>query len=111
MYPLSRTKVSDILDGLSGTIVAVETREERMAVWVDGGTAAVVALRFDEYNPPTYAGLEHALNYTPYFDYVYPRSDFGPSSMHPGGALHLLGDSSVRFIADTISAATYVMWL
>lgn len=107
MYPQSHTKMSDIGDGLSNTVVAVETRESKMAVWVDGGTAAVIALRFDELNPPTYAGLEHALNYTPYFNYTNPRSDYGPSSMHPGGALHLLGDSSVRFIADTVSATTY----
>ncbi len=97
MYPLSNTKTSDIDDGLSNTVIAVETRESQLAVWIDGGSAAVVALRFDDLNSPTYAGLEHALNYKPYFNYINPRSDYGPSSMHPGGAMHLLGDSSVRF--------------
>jgi hypothetical protein len=107
MYPLSKTRLADILDGLSHTIVVVETRETRMAVWMDGGTAAIVALRFDLHNSPSYAGLEHALNYTPYFPYSDPHSEFGPSSQHPGGGLHLFGDSSVRFLSDSIPAWTY----
>lgn len=111
MYPLSNTKVADVRDGLSNTVFAVETRESKMAVWIDGGTAAMVALRYDDFNAPTYAGLEHALNYTPYFEYLNPRSDFGPSSMHPGGAFHLLGDSSVRFIVNSISPAAYAAYV
>jgi prepilin-type N-terminal cleavage/methylation domain-containing protein len=111
MYPLSNTQISDIRDGLSNTIVAVETRESKMAVWIDGGTASMVALRYDDFNAPTYAGLEHALNYTPYFEYLNPRSDFGPSSMHPGGALHLFGDSSVRFLVNSISPAAYAAFV
>lgn len=107
LHPLSKAKFSDVLDGLSNTLIASETREIRMAVWMDGGTAAVVAFRYDEYNAPTYAGLEHALNYTPYFDYPNPRSEFGPSSRHPGGAQHLLGDGSVRFINNSIAALAY----
>jgi hypothetical protein len=100
--------MADVGDGLSNTVLVAETRESKMAVWVDGGTAAVVALRFDEFNGPTYAGLEHALNYTPYFHYINPSADYGPSSMHPGGAQHLLGDGSVRFIAQTVLPTTYV---
>jgi prepilin-type N-terminal cleavage/methylation domain-containing protein len=107
MFPLSNVKPTDVIDGLSNTVVAVETREARMAVWIDGGTAASVALRFDEFNSPSYAGLEPALNYTPFFEYAHPTSEFGPSSRHPGGAMHLLGDSSVRFITDTVSASAY----
>jgi len=107
IYPLSRTAFADILDGLSNTVIVVETRESKMAVWMDGGTAAIVALRFDLLNSPTYGGIEHALNYTPYFAYSDPRSEFGPSSDHPGGGFHLFGDSSVRFLSVTISARTY----
>jgi hypothetical protein len=107
IYPLSRTTFADILDGLSNTVVVVETRESQMAVWMDGGTAAIVALRFDPHNSPTYSGLEHALNYTPYFTYSHPQSDFGPSSHHPGGGMHLFGDSSIQFLSDSISPATY----
>ena len=107
MYPLSATGFKDVTDGLSNTIVVAETRESKLAVWMDGGTAAVVAFRYDGLNSPTYAGLEHALNYKPYFDYINPRCDYGPSSMHPGGGLHLLGDGSVQFVSDSIAAATY----
>ena len=107
LYPQSYTSFSAVVDGLSNTIMAVETRETQMAVWIDGGTAAVVALRYDPLNSPTYSGIEHALNHTPYFPYTNPSSDFGPSSRHPGGALHLLGDTSVQFVSDSIAAATY----
>jgi len=108
IYPLSSTSSSAIDDGLSNTILIVETREERMMVWIDGGTAAVVAQRYDETNPPTYAGPEISLNYKSYFDYSNPMSEYGPLSMHPGGAFHLLGDGSVCFISDSISASIYV---
>lgn len=107
IYPLSETRAADVRDGLSNTVFAVETRETETAVWIDGGTSAVVAARFDPYNGPTYAGFEHALNYSPYFDYFKSQAEFGPSSMHPGGAYHLLGDGSVRFLVDSIAATAY----
>ncbi len=108
IYPLSETRATDVRDGLSNTIFAVETRESATAVWIDGGTAAVVALRYDPANGPTYAGLEHALNYSPYFDYYRSRAEFGPSSMHSGGAYHQFGDGSVRFVADSTDVTTYL---
>lgn len=108
MHPLSSNGTRDVTDGLSHTIQIVETREEKMMVWIDGGTAAVVARRFDESNSPTYAGPEIALNYRPYFEYSDPRSEWGPSSQHVGGAFHLFGDGGVRFISENISAQVYV---
>jgi len=108
IYPLSTTSSDDIKDGLSNTILITESREQNMMVWIDGGTASVVALRYDDANSPTYAGPEIALNYTPYFDYSDPFSEWGPSSEHAGGAFHLYGDGSVHFISDNISADVYV---
>ena len=108
MYPLSRNSAEDVIDGLSNTILIAETRETNMMVWIDGGTAAVVALRYDDANSPTYAGPEIALNYTPYFDYSDPFSEWGPSSQHGHGAFHLYADGSVHFIADSIDADVYV---
>lgn len=108
MYPLSSVGSADIKDGLSNTILLVETREEDHAVWVDGGMMSVVAMRFDELNSPTYAGPEISLNYTPYFNYFDPNVKWGPSSMHAGGVFHLLGDGSVRFLSDNIDKAVYV---
>ena len=59
-------------------------------------------------NHPTYAREEGALNFTPYFDYFTDSSLYGPSSMHPGGAFHLFGDGSVRFVEDDVEANVYV---
>ncbi|HUQ68739.1 MAG TPA: DUF1559 domain-containing protein, partial [Planctomycetaceae bacterium] len=107
MHPLSHYHSEEIEDGLSNTLLLSETREERMAVRADGGTAAVTAMRYDEGNSPTYAGPEISLNYTPYFDYINPRADWGPSSRHPGGAMHLVGDGGVRFLSQHISGSVY----
>jgi hypothetical protein len=46
----------------------------------------------------------------PYFEYGGPAAiemDWGPSSMHPGVINHLLADSSVQTIQDTIDPAVY----
>jgi prepilin-type N-terminal cleavage/methylation domain-containing protein len=107
IHTLSSNGTRDVTDGLSNTILIVETREERNAVWVDGGTAAVMTMRYDAGNSPTYAGPQIALNYTPYFDYSNPRADWGPSSRHTGGAMHLFGDGSVRFLSENLDGAVY----
>jgi hypothetical protein len=107
IYPRSATKPADITDGLSNTLMIVETREQGIMVWVDGGTSAIVAAPYDNGNPPTYAGSDAPLNYKPYFDYPNPRADWGPSSQHPGGAMHLLADGSARFIVDQVSPTVY----
>jgi type II secretory pathway pseudopilin PulG len=107
IYPMSETRVSQISDGLASTIIIAETREERLSVWIDGGTAAAVARPFDADNPPSYAQPKAALNFQPYFDYSSPKAEFGPSSAHPSGGFHLFGDGAVRFISDGLSAEVY----
>ena len=107
IYPLSNTRLRDVTDGLSNTFLAVETREQQMSVWIDGGVSYVVAHPYDDGNPPTYAVDRIALNFQPYFDYPDPRSDFGPSSQHPGGAFHLFGDAAVRFMTDNMDDNVY----
>ena len=100
---------SDITDGLSHTVFIVETREESFSAWADGMFAAATALLYDRLQYPQYASEQKSLNYAPYFEYSYPFSvQYGPSSMHPGGAFHLFGDGSVRFIHDEIDADVYV---
>lgn len=107
IYPQSATKPADITDGLSNTLLIVETREQNVMVWVDGGTSAIMASPYDNGNPPTYAGLDAPVNFKPFFDYSTPRADWGPSSQHPGGAMHLLADGSARFITDQVSLSIY----
>lgn len=112
MFPASKTKFRDITDGTSNTIILAETREESAAVWIDGTTASVAARWFD-YTRPDLSGQTVSINYTPYFPGppLVPTNPieqlYGPSSMHPGGAQHLLGDGSVRFISQNLNVLTY----
>ncbi|HEX6987633.1 MAG TPA: DUF1559 domain-containing protein [Planctomycetaceae bacterium] len=116
-YPLSNTRMADLLDGSSGTIFLFETRDTGAAVWIDGGAAALAARRFDASNPPSYAGPELPLNYSPYYwserdaggNLLYESIDavWGPSSRHPGGVHHLFGDGAVRFLSDTLDGDVY----
>jgi len=108
IYPLSETRPADVTDGLSHTMFVVETREEEFMVWLDGRTASMVASRYDVTNPPSYATSGTSLNYEPYFDYSNPRINWGPSSFHPGGATHMMGDGSIHFITETIDWQVYV---
>jgi hypothetical protein len=97
----------DVTDGLSHTVYIVESREESLAAWADGFTAATCALVFNAHRHPRYAENIASLNFAPYFDYK-PRVTFGPSSMHVGGAFHLFGDGSVRFVRDEVTPDLYV---
>jgi Protein of unknown function (DUF1559) len=108
LVPGGEIPPAEITDGLSHTVFVVESREEVLAAWADGLTAAVSALVYDDANHPTYAREEGSLNFTPYFDYFTDSALYGPSSMHPGGAFHLFGDGSVRFVEDDVDVDTYV---
>ncbi|QDT55587.1 hypothetical protein Pan44_36330 [Caulifigura coniformis] len=108
LFPLSSTRIDDITDGTSDTVLLVETREEDYSVWVDGGVMAVVATFYDEGNSPTYAGRGTALNHTPYFEYETPNVKWGPSSMHSQGAFHLFADGGVRWVSNTIDQRLYL---
>ena len=116
-YPLSKTRFADITDGLSNTVFIAETRDTGSAVWIDGGAAALASRRYDSTNLPSYAGPELPLNYQPYYEVerdgdgnkTYRAIDalYGPSSQHPGGVFHLLGDGSVRFLSETLNVTIY----
>jgi len=75
-----------------------------MRVWIDGRTACVSALPYDMDSNVDAVSL----NYTPYYNDGDIVSDWGPSSMHPGGAFHLFGDGSVHFLTNTISKPMYI---
>jgi hypothetical protein len=112
MYPGSNTKIEDITDGTSTTLIIAETREQDAAVWIDGSSAAVAAQWCDP-TRPLFDGQGSSINYTPYFYFppgYYPNSInqlYGPSSFHPTGANHLLADGSAHFISDSINFVIY----
>ncbi|HVC99190.1 MAG TPA: DUF1559 domain-containing protein [Pirellulales bacterium] len=108
IYWQSNTRPRDLRDGSSHTFFLAETREPDASVWIDGGTAAISALIYDP-NSSTFSDLVISLNYTPYYPSGGQGIDclWGPSSMHPGGAMHLLGDGSVRFIKNEIAVNVY----
>ena len=108
-YANGRTRMADIRDGASNTFFVAESREKNASVWIDGGTAAMVSRRYDEADYPGFAGPESSLNYKPYYlsNGQGIDSDYGPSSAHGSGAMHLLGDGSVRFITEQITVAIY----
>jgi len=59
---------------------------------------------------PTLEGTSVSINYTPYFQSIYPgvpTQTWGPSSLHEGGTHHLLGDGSVRFISENLDVKVY----
>ena len=112
IYCQSETRLKDIADGLSNTLIVAETREQNAAVWIDGTGAAAVGRPFAVDSAPSYAAEKSALNYEPYYEWGDGADSidcrFGPSSMHPGGVVgHLLADGSARFINDTIEPQLY----
>ena len=109
LYPRFPIRMADIRDGTSNTILVAETREQNAAVWIDGGTASLTSRRYDDANPPSYAGPQIAINYTPYYLAAGQGIDslWGPSSLHTGGANHLFGDGSVHFLSQNMDAGVY----
>jgi hypothetical protein len=107
IIPAGKIAPKDVTDGLSRTFLVTETREEIFAAWADGLTAATCALALSANHPPGYHNNEVSLNFAPYFDYDLVVT-WGPSSMHTGGAYHLWGDGSVRFVRDGVTHRVYV---
>ncbi len=120
LYPGSKTGFRNITDGTSNTIMVAETRDENAMVWIDGAGASVMSRWVDPSafasNPPL-GGATNGINYKPYFPGQFPpvpaqlnnplNYEYGPSSLHVGGAHHLLADGAVRFIMQNIDVKTY----
>lgn len=108
IFNQARLGPRDLTDGLSHTLLIAETREQDAAVWIDGSAASVSALIYDP-NTASFSDPVVSLNYTPYYPSGGQGIDclWGPSSQHVGGATHLLGDGSVRFLQDTTDVMIY----
>jgi prepilin-type N-terminal cleavage/methylation domain-containing protein len=112
-FPLSKIGIQNITDGTTHTLLLAETKDEKSSVWIDGTSACVAARWFDptNFNPP-FGGKSVSINYTPYFvfEFINPLSIdqvWGPSSNHPSGANHLLGDGSVQFLNQNMDVFIY----
>jgi len=166
------TKMRDLIDGVSQTVMAAESREAEYGVWWDGNVAWTTGMVERSWNVPadTLVYNQAGVNYkqtvegsnpvrqwpfmltvqqSPFSKatnelvlnngYVYDSTGastptplptpatgsppagaqghtiqgyirdikWGPSSEHPGGAHHLMGDASVQFIQDGVDAAAY----
>jgi prepilin-type N-terminal cleavage/methylation domain-containing protein/prepilin-type processing-associated H-X9-DG protein len=105
----SKTKLADVIDGLSNTLAAGE-RTNAVYVKVIGSSnhfdletvwaGAIKENPADDHAHTTLFQSACMIN-SPDFD------DRDSTSFHPGGSNYLLGDGSVRFLKLTIDLATY----
>ena len=130
----SRTRMADVLDGMSQTLALGERemhrtydkRRPRGAVWIRNvgelvaatplvhprvaaasnaaphglhnlGLWPLIAIHCDERSVAGVTSRESPIN----------RSEFGFSSLHPGGANFLFGDGAVRLLSEGIDSTTY----
>jgi prepilin-type processing-associated H-X9-DG protein len=118
----TRLKVTDITDGLSNTIFIGEEDytlkasyspqeldlpgvARRKAVWQFGSDSIDCQMSYNEAIGSTGAKMNYPVRGLNDPDLEAYIVSFG--SKHTGGANFLLGDGSVRFIADTINPGTY----
>lgn len=104
--PGSRVRPADVTDGLTRTVLVVESREEKNRIWMDGVFGGYTATAYNRGSLRRVASL----NYTPY--YVENEGGryntlWGPSSEHQGGVYHLYGDGSVQLLSDDIGVYVY----
>ncbi len=111
---------SSVLDGITNTVIAAETREPGYSCWVDGASCWVVALRPFTNNPKNIkglwmpsvkglSGLGVGGDTTPWLPgWRGTTWSWGPSSNHTLGiALHAFGDTHVAAIEPNIDGLVY----
>ena len=116
LYPDAKTRVADIRDGTSNTVIACETVEQYYARWMSGWASMLVGLpdgvTFSPcgcyYTPDSgaYTLMQEDYDARPYMadrDYKY-----GPASHHPGVVNHLFADGSVHGVSNNVDAGLYM---
>ena len=108
IYSYSATKVADIIDGTSATILFAETAygkipkasDRPLSRWWNSGFVADSMVT-------AYYPLNGNLKGVPYVGSTYERWIMTVGSIHPGGANVTMCDGSVRLIKDTIDSVAF----
>jgi type II secretory pathway pseudopilin PulG len=128
IVPGAATQIRDVRDGLSNTILLVESREEAYASWYGSTGSWVVGLPTAANDPApdgekilrTAENTPAPLNFGPSADdkeRVYIAQDkwankgpraWGPSSQHERVVQHALADGSVHALTTDITAEVYL---
>ena len=136
MFPQSRVRFRDMVDGSSNTLAVCETRETDYAAWVDGTVAAVFAVTrvtdgvadpasitekdFVIQQPGSFLnvdesrGIRTTVAIGRKLQSVYDENAFaapwrfGPSSHHKGVVNHLFADGSVRGVMEDVDVNLYL---
>ncbi len=102
-YDFSATKISDVTDGTSNTMLLSETTTG----WLPQSLIQS-ELIYNKWNSVETIDTEYAPNPRRYVPAGYSSIDipvlFSASSMHPSGVNVVFGDGSVRFLKDSISS-------
>jgi prepilin-type N-terminal cleavage/methylation domain-containing protein/prepilin-type processing-associated H-X9-DG protein len=117
-YGRSKTRIADIIDGTSSTLLLSEllqspdttAHDVRGRVW----NSILAGTEFSTIYPPNSAVGDNVMGYC----IAIPAAPCGTQSManaftlarsrHPGGVNATLADGSVRFVSDTISPSTWL---
>ncbi len=124
IHPWGRPSISK-LQAASSTALLCETREERLAAWIDGTFASIPGVINDESDQSGQqlgitglnVGPMSAEDETRFLDTTRAfnngqignnmEMEWGPSSLHGGIVHHLLGGRSVQPITDNVDVLAY----
>lgn len=120
-FGLAGIQKGQISDGLTKTILFIESRERTYASWIDGATTWVTAQPGLSAAPALTNGrwvvTTSALNENQYMTAAQAGSrfansrDWGPSSEHPGGIVFAaFGDTHVQPITGDVDPSVFTAW-
>lgn len=104
--------IQSLADGVSKTVLIVESREESVSAWYDGPSMWVVAMASDDFGAAERQALnvgpDHASTELFFEDFPGGPRSWGPSSEHAGGVVvHAYGDAHVANINASVDPKVY----